>query len=136
MLAIVDANVLVAATDANDPYHRRCLDELTRPDLELAIPSLVITEVCYFLDKRFGPAIEARFLRGLQAFDVLAPEPEEWPAIADLVERYSSFPLGGTDASVAVLAERMDTDVIITLDRRHFGALKMPSGRTFTLLPE
>jgi hypothetical protein len=56
--------------------------------------------------------------------------------MADLVERYGDFPLGGTNASVAVLAERLSTDCIITLDRRHFRALRMADGRPFRLLPE
>jgi len=68
--------------------------------------------------------------------EVEAPTADEWPAIADLVERYGDFRLGTADASIAVLAERLDTDLIITLDRRHFGAIKMPSGRTFRLLPD
>jgi hypothetical protein len=67
---------------------------------------------------------------------VESPASEDWSFIANLVERYSDFPLGGTDASVAVLAERLGTDLIVTLDRRHFGALRMSDGRPFTLLPE
>jgi predicted nucleic acid-binding protein len=95
-----------------------------------------VTEVCYFAAKYFGADVEATFLRGLQLFTVEAPARDDWPLIANLVERYSDFPLGGTDASVAVLAERLGTDIIITLDRRHFGAIRMSDGRPFTLLPE
>ena len=40
------------------------------------------------------------------------------------------------DASVAILADRLDTDLIVTLDRRHFGAIRSPRGRAFRLLPE
>jgi predicted nucleic acid-binding protein len=64
--------------------------------------------------------VQAAFLRTLASVEVEAPAAEDWPAIADLVERYADFPFGTTDASVAVLAERLGTDLIITLDRRHF----------------
>jgi predicted nucleic acid-binding protein len=37
---------------------------------------------------------------------------------------------------VAVLAERLGTNLIVSLDRRHFGALRMKDGRPFELLPE
>jgi predicted nucleic acid-binding protein len=67
---------------------------------------------------------------------VEAPVPEEWPAIASLVEKYGDFPLGATDASVVVLAERLGTDLLITLDRRHFSAIRMSNGRPFRLLPD
>jgi hypothetical protein len=105
-------------------------------ELELIIPALVVAEVCYLVEGRLGPRAEARFLRSLSGFDVEAPTPEDWPNIAALVERYGDFPLGGTDASVAVLAERLGTDLIVTLDRRHFGAIRMGDGRGFRLLPE
>lgn len=76
------------------------------------------------------------FIRGLADVEIEPPTFEDWPAIANLIERYADFPLGTTDASVAVLAERLDTNLIITLDRRHFGAIQMPSGMTFRILPD
>jgi predicted nucleic acid-binding protein len=136
MIAIVDAGPLYAAVDADDDDHRRCLDVLRRGDLELVVPALVVAEVTYLVGRRLGPAIEAAFLRGLAAFEVESPMPDDWGAIADTVARYADFPLGGTDASVAVLADRLGTDLIVTLDRRHFGAVTSPSGRPYRLLPD
>jgi hypothetical protein len=43
--------------------------------------------------------------------------------------------LGGTDASVVSLAERFKTDIILTLDRRHFGAIRPRHCDAFRLLP-
>jgi len=133
---IVDAGPLLAALDVSDVNHLRCVAQLRRRDLRIVVPSLVVTEVAYFAAKRLGAAVEAAFLRGLTAFEVEAPTLEDWPLIADLVERYADFPLGTVDASIAVLADRLDTDLILTLDRRHFGAIRSPQGRTFRLLPE
>lgn len=134
--AIVDAGPLLAALDVSDVNHVRCVALLRRRDLQIVVPSLVVTEVAYFVAKRLGAAVEAAFLRGLTAFEVEAPSLEDWPLIADLVERYGDFPLGTVDASIAVLADRLETDLIVTLDRRHFGAIRSPQGRTFRLLPE
>jgi predicted nucleic acid-binding protein len=67
--------------------------------------------------------------------EVEAPAADEC-VIADLVERYADFRLGTVDASIVVLADRLDTDLIATLDRRHFGAVRSPAGRHFRLLPE
>jgi len=50
--------------------------------------------------------------------------PEDWQRIAELVEEYADFPLGGTDASVVALAERLETDLILTTDHRHFRAIR------------
>jgi predicted nucleic acid-binding protein len=134
--AILDAGPLLAALDRRDPDHLRSAEVLRRQDLELVIPTLVIAEVAHFAVKRMGPRGESAFLRGLDAFEIEGPSAEDWPLIADLVERYGDFPLGTVDASIVVLADRLGSDLIVTLDRRHFGAIRSPQGRRFRLLPE
>lgn len=136
MIAIVDAGPLYATAIRHDRQHRSCSAVLQREDLEVVVPALVITEVSYLLNKRFGARSEAAFLRAVAEMEVEAPTSDDLESMADLVERYRDFPLGAADAFVAVLAERLKTDVIITLDRRHFGALRTRDGRPFTLLPE
>jgi predicted nucleic acid-binding protein len=84
---------------------------------------------------RLGARAEAAFLRSLGDLDVEAPAPDEWSRNAELVERYRDFPLGGTDASVVSLAERLNTDLVITLDRRHFGAVRPRHRQALRLLP-
>ncbi len=135
-IAIVDAGPLFAAIDDSDAAHDRSLAALERSDLHLVIPALVITEVAYFLSRHLGPSVEAEFARGLETFDVEAPRPDDWRRIGDLVEQYGDFPLGTTDASVIALAERLGTDLVITLDRRHFGAVRPLHCSSFRLLPE
>ena len=133
---IVDSGPLLAAVNRADPDHAACIAVLEDASLRLVIPALCIAEVSFLLGRRQGPSIEARFLRGLESFDDRSPTPNDWSSIARLVERYADFPLGGVDASVAVLADRLETDCILTLDRRHFGALSTPAGGRYRLLPE
>jgi len=92
-VSIVDAGPLYAVADAREPRHADCLALLRRRDLDLVIPGLVVTEVAQLIEKRLGPAAEAAFLRGLRVFEIEAPLIDEWPLIADLVERYGDFPL-------------------------------------------
>jgi predicted nucleic acid-binding protein len=136
MLAIVDTGPLYAVVDADDQDHARCRALLERGDLELVVPALVIAEAAYLIGRRLGPTVEAAFVRGLAELEVEGPTSQDWAAIADLVDRSGDFPLGTTDSSVAVLADRLDTAVIITLDRRHFAALRSATGDAYTLLPD
>ncbi len=136
MIAVVDSGPLYAVVDSADDDHGRSLEALRRPELQLVIPALVVAEVTYMVGRRLGAEAEAAFLRGLEQLDVEAPVAEDWPRIADLVHRYSGFPLGGTDASVVTLAERLGTDVVITLDRRHFGAVRPRHCGALRLLPD
>lgn len=135
MLAIVDAGPLYAAADCDDDDHERSVEILDRPDLRLVIPTLVVAEVSYMIGRRLGPHAEAVFLRSLGGLDLEAPSAKDWSRIADLVDTYSDFPLGGTDASVVALAERLGSDLIITLDRRHFAALRPRHVAAFQILP-
>jgi uncharacterized protein len=135
VLAIADAGPLYAAVDTSDKNHQRAAETLLRPDLQLVIPALVVAEVTYLVGMRLGPVVEARFLSGLVDISVQAPQPEDWPVIAALVAQYGNFPLGGADASIIVLAERLHTDVIVTFDERHFRAVRPRHADSFRLLP-
>ncbi len=136
MIAILDTGPLFAALDKRDRNHERCTEVLDRLDLDFVVPTLVVAEVTYFAGRYLGATVEADFLRGLAALEVDTPIDEEWRVIAELVERYGDFPLGAVDASIVALAERLNTDLIVTLDHRHFRALRMQDGRPFKILPE
>lgn len=135
VLAIVDTGPLYAVADADDDDHERCLAVLQRADLELVIPAMVVAEATYLIGTRLGAPAEASFLGGLGSLEVEGPIASDWEQMRRLVERYADFPLGGTDASVAVLADRLGTDLIVTLDQRHFGVIRTEDGRPYRLIP-
>jgi predicted nucleic acid-binding protein len=51
------------------------------------------------------------------------------------VEKYADLPLGGTDASVVALAERLHEAEIATLDHQHFKVVGPNHVAAFTLRP-
>lgn len=135
MLAVVDTGPLYAVVDADDADHTRCRRALEDGRYRLIIPALVVAEATYLVGTRLGPEIEAVFLRSLAAMDVEAPPPDDWARIGELVERYGDFPLGGVDASVVALAERLDIETVVTLDVRHFRAVRPRHRKAFSLVP-
>lgn len=108
---------------------------MRRPDLQLAVPALVVAEASYLVGSRLGPTAEAAFIRGLSQLEVELPHPDDWERIAELVGAYADLPLGATDASVIALAERLDAITIVTLDRRHFTVARPRHRDSFELLP-
>ncbi len=52
-----------------------------------------------------------------------------------IAEKYSDMAVGITDASLVMLADRLGTDEIATLDQRHFRVMTQVSGAPFRLLP-
>lgn len=136
-MIVIDASGLLAAIDDWHPLHaqtRAVLAEDTGPFL---LSPFVLAELDYLIQKRRGVADELRFLREV-ASGVYRLEPfdaEDIALAADLVERYSSLDIGLADASLVVLAARAATTRILSLDERHFRAIRPLRGRAFTLLP-
>ena len=135
MLAIVDAGPLYAAVDESDQDHLRCLAALETRGLRLVVPAMVVAETCALVRLRMGPRIEADFLRGLAVMDVEAPRPEDFERMAELMKRHVGLPLGGTDACVVALAERLGTDLVISLDDRRLSAVKPRHCQSLRFLP-
>lgn len=135
MLAVVDTGPLYAAVDEDDADHARCRAALEQPEHRLIIPALVVAEATYLIGTRLGPDVEARFLESLTHMDVEAPTLDDWSRIAQLVKQYGDFPLGGVDASVVALAERLDVETVVTLDDRHFRAVRPRHRQAFRLSP-
>jgi len=134
-LAVIDAGPLYAAADADDLDHERSLRALSRTDLRLVVPALVVAEATYFVGRRLGASAESAFLRGLGVLDVEGPSSEDFLRMAQLVEQYADFPLGGTDASIIALAERLEAPTVVTLDHRHFSVVRPRHRDAFELLP-
>jgi predicted nucleic acid-binding protein len=134
--AILDTGPLLSLIDIHDPQHQRMRQFIERAEFQIVIPTMVVAESCYLIETRLGPVVESQFLSGLTETDVEAPTPDEWRRIAELVSIYRDFPLGAVDASVIVLAERLNTDLIVTLDQRHFRAVRPRHAEAFRLLPD
>lgn len=137
-MIVVDTGPLVALINSSDADHQRCVQWIEAIDEPLLVPNTVLTEVCYLLQRRCGSKVEARFLRELAADDRFTLVPilgEDLPRVAELVETYEDFPLGGADASVIAVAERLGVARIATLDRRHFTVVRPRHLSAFTLLP-
>jgi predicted nucleic acid-binding protein len=137
-MLVVDAGPLVAAASSRDTNHERCVALLTRAPGPLVVPTLVVTEVAYFLGRRLGHLAETAFARSIRRGELLVEpvESRDWVRILDLVEQYDDLPLGIVDASVVATCERLGADSLATLDRRHFSVVRPRSGEALTLLPD
>lgn len=134
---IIDTGPLVAAANRKDPDHDACRDLLAKMAGTLTVPALVVAEATFLIERSGGPVAEARFLRSLSSrrYRVEPPTDQDLARCADLVDQYADLPLGGTDASLVALAERMGEATIATLDHRHFRVVRPKHAVAFNLLP-
>jgi hypothetical protein len=134
---IVDTSVLLAAADDGDPDHDACAALITAAAGTLVTTALVLAESGYLIARQLGPQAEANFFRSVAQGDVAITSigVEDLERIAQLVDRYADLPLGGTDASLVALAERLHESTIATLDHRHFRIVRPDHVDAFSLLP-
>lgn len=137
MTLILDATPLVALADAKEPQLEALLRIRSEEEGRLILPAPVAAEVDYLLGVRFGEAARRAFLSDLaaQRYDVACLEAGDYRAVAELDARYSDLGLGLADCSILVLAERYETQRLLTFDERHFRAVTPLQGGAFELLP-
>lgn len=125
-MILVDTNVLVAATNPTDRNQRVAAELLRSASEPLLVPSTVVAEACYLIDRYLGSAAEARFLRAFGAGDLRFIElnSADLDRMAELVDKYGDLRLGGTDASLVAVAERLGVSTVATFDRRHFTVVR------------
>ncbi len=136
-MILLDTSGIFSAIDAGQPAHARALDALQRESGPLVLSPFVLAELDYFILTRMTVAHELRFLDEVVAgaFTLARLETDDVTEVRNVIARYSDLDIGVTDASIVVLAARYGTDRVLTLDERHFRALRTLDGRPFTLLP-
>ncbi|MDW4904924.1 hypothetical protein RB628_06065 [Streptomyces sp. ADMS] len=86
--------------NAADRRHPECASLLTSLTGRRLLPSPVMTEVCWLLER--WPQVEAAFLAEVArgTFELVHLTPTDLTRMGELVLQYADFPLGGVDASV------------------------------------
>lgn len=133
---IVDTSVLLAAFVPDQRMHEACARTLaaSRP---LVISPFVLAELDYLTARIAGVNAELAVLDEMSsgAYEIAAFDAVDLVRARTVVERYRDLPLGLTDASLVVLADKYDEDAIATLDERHFRVVQSLRGNPFRLLP-
>lgn len=136
-MIVVDTSGLLAVLDEGQAKHRQALAAIGSPHPALLLSPFVLAELDYLLTTRVGQQAERSLLNQV-AGGSLALEPfgaDDVGRADEIIERYEDLRLGLADASIVVLAERYDVLEVLTLDERHFRAVRGPGGKPFRLLP-
>lgn len=136
-MILLDTSGLLAALDASQRMHERCVDALRAAQPPWALSPFVLAELDYLLATRVGQSAERALLAeiGRGAYRLEPFDTNDIAAAERLIGRYATLDIGLADASLVVLANRHWVRDILTLDERHFRALRGPGGRPFRLLP-
>ena len=132
---LLDTGPLVAYLDGRDPAHASVAAYLDRFTGELTTTSAVITEAMHFVaSSPSGPRLLADFVAasGITVLDF-----SQLPALfaaADLMEKYSDLPMDFADATLILLAEKLQVLDVLSLDRRGFTVYRTRTRKPFHLV--
>lgn len=122
----------------NDSSHQSATLAVTRNRVyECLIPAPVLPELSHLLAKRMGHHVLRAFIKNLVVGnpEITDLKPEDYKRIASVLEEYSDLRLDFTDAAIFAIAERMQIQHILTLDRRDFQVFRPLHCQYFQLLP-
>jgi predicted nucleic acid-binding protein len=134
---VLDTSGLLAAIDGSQRHHPEAAAALRGSDGPRLLSPFVLAELDYLLARRVSPQAAVALLDQVAA-GAYRLEPMAANDIArasEIVVQYRDLELGLTDASLVLLAERHRTLDVLTLDERHFRAVRGPEGRPFRILP-
>ena len=97
----------------------------------------MLAELDYFLANRVGRHAEAALLAEVArgAYQLEPFGQNDIAAAIEVIEKYAGLDLGLADASIVVLGDRYSVTDVLTLDERHFRAVRTNAGHPFRLLP-
>jgi len=142
VIVIADTSGVIAASDRNAPESTACLGVLREAGTVIISP-LVLTEVDHLAKARFGPLARTAIIdfilaqARLERFQIPETNLEILHTARLVQQQYGSLDLDLADWVNVALAAQYRTDVVLTLDRRDFRAMRpLTAHKWFRLLPD
>ena len=136
-MILIDTSGLLSALDESQRYHHECATVVGEMSPPLLLSPFVLAELDYLLMRHIGRGAQAALLEEV-ARGAYQLEPFSAADVAnakEVIERYGDLDIGLADASIVVLAERHAVTEVLTLDERHFRALRIDRRKRFKVLP-
>jgi uncharacterized protein len=136
---IIDTSGYLAGASAKHPLSGAIREVLRTAAEPPVVSPLVLAEIDYMVLDKVGIAQELAVIDDLTsgAYEMPEVDIDDVRAARVLAGRHRDLKIGITDALNAVLADRYETNEILTTDQRHFRVITPLSRRfnAFRLLP-
>ena len=136
-MILLDTSGILAALFPDQNRHPECAQALLTATPPRIISPFVLAETDFLIQKFGGADAEILFLReiGRRAYELAAFNEEDVEDARRIITKYRTLGIGFADASIAVLSARYDTVDVLTLDERHFRAIRPAPRKNFRILP-
>ena len=133
---LLDTGPLVAALNARDQWHARCVAIWPEVIHRCLTTEAVVAEACHLVLRGAGPAHAPLDFLLSAGIPIVGLETAGHRRAASLMGHYAAVPIDFADASLVALGEALGITSVFTTDRRGFFAYRPPRGKRFKLLPE
>jgi predicted nucleic acid-binding protein len=132
---LLDTGALVGLLDRSQSVHESCAEFYASWQGSVVTTEAVLTESIHLLSGvRNGSVICIDFV--LNGGAVLVPSSEiSLKRCRALLEKYSDLPIDFADATLVVLAEELNTDIVFTFDK-DFRIYKIRGKKSFRVVPD
>lgn len=137
-MIVADTSGILATIDTTAAEHSAAVEIFAQVHRPMLVTQMVVVETDYVLTSRFGIPAANRFLTDVArgAWELVDGQASDINDVVTVNTRYEARKLGATDCLNVVVAARYGTDVLFTLDHRHYRAVTPIRGASaFTLLP-
>ncbi len=136
-MILLDTSGVLAALIPGQRSHQAAADVLIHGEGPFVLSPFVLAELDYLLAKIAGTAAALDLLdevaRG--AYRLAEFGAGNVAQARKIIGAHANLGVGLADASIVVLAEKLGTHDVLTLDERHFRTLRGPNNKPFRLLP-
>jgi uncharacterized protein len=131
---LLDTGALVSLLDRSQTFHRQCSEIFAGWRGPVVSTEAVLTEATHLMGKvRSGRERCLEFVLA-GACTLIAPSLATLHRCQKLIEKYADLPMDYADATLVVLAEELDTDLVFTTDR-DFKVYRIGGNRPFRIVP-
>ena len=136
-MILTDAGPLIAILDRDDQDHKSCVAALSRLHGIMVTSSAAFTEAIYLLGARTGWAGQEALFTLVERGDLLTLDlsVSDMAQCRALMKQYRNVPMDFADATLVVLAGRIRTLRVFTLDS-DFRTYRSLTKRAFTIIPK
>lgn len=137
MAAVADSGAIYGLYNRRDRHHRALRSAILHEPGTILISAAILSEIDYLIAAKLGVEAELDFMDDVLsgAFTLEAFGIADLRRAQELLDQYRTLDIGLADAAVIATAERLGIRRILTVDERHFRAVRSSGGKPFTLLP-
>ena len=130
---LIDSGPLIALFDASDKYHASAINFIKNNKSILVTTIASVTETLHLLD--FNRNAQIDFLEWVNkgAVEIKNIENSDFSRIRELISKYRDLPMDFADACLVFLAEKLNINMIATIDR-DFTIYRIKGRRKFNVV--